>query len=84
MLSLLKRAAQRLLVLSLLSVAACSTPQSTLPPQAPVVVRQAEIPPLSDLLKKQPLPSGAYLRRADERDAQTQESLRTLRPKSAP
>ncbi len=65
-----------LLLLALLP--ACSTkPSMSLPPQAPLVVKPAEIPELSDTLKKKPPPSGSYLKRAEQREQAMQESLKT-------
>jgi hypothetical protein len=74
----LKLPARLLLALFLLSVSACSTtPSTALPPQAPLVVKEAEILPLSPELKKKPLPSGGYLKRAAQREETMLESLKT-------
>lgn len=74
-----------LIALALTSVAGCGTTSSTqLPPQAPVVVKEASILPLSDAQKKQPLPSGAYLKRVEQREEAMEQSLKPLRASSAP
>ena len=61
-----------LLALALLT-AACATPSA---PSLPVVVKPAAIPPLPPELAKEPKPSGAYLKRADERRQKMLESLK--------
>jgi hypothetical protein len=79
---LLKLLAPLRLVPLLLLIAGCTTtPSIALPPAAPLVVKDAEILPLSPELKKQPPSSGSYLKRAEQRRTATLESLKTLPPR---
>ena len=77
----LKLLALSLLVFVTLSVTGCSATQSPALPQAPLVVKEAEIPPLPEMLKKEPPPSGAFLQRAEQREEAMRQSLKTSPPR---
>lgn len=64
-----------LALLPLLLIVGCATSLPPTPP--PVVVQQAATPKLSPDLLIAPLPSGAYLQRAEQREEAMRESLKT-------
>lgn len=82
--SSLKLPALLLISLALMSAAGCANNSSTLPPAAPQVVKEVEIPPLTEVQRKLPLPSGAYLKRVEQREEAMEQSLKALRASSAP